>query len=363
MVVTQNVDTAGVVVGDLAAEEVEFAGIVVHGCISLEAGDLAAIHIECAACADVDGVVAVVLQIVLRALRDDLAGGLAAVGEGEGPVSGDADAGSIIVCINDELVAVEAEADVGDRLAQRPSIVDGNVVEQIVVAAGLDGGEAVDARPRCVGNVIVVAVGGVVAGAVGVGVGGLQIQTAAIGHQGAVGAVAEEDVGVRGAVHDLLCGDKIRIHADTGGGGQLVIVVADVDLLLFRVFADVEVAGGLAVALGVAGDIQGTAHGAGGYAGEVYAAALDAGGVIFNGAAGESKIDGELGGGHVPVCLAADGTAVFPSGVVLHGAAAYGDGSRRVGDIHRAARARLIAFHAGSPAHGKRSGTAAIAAA
>ena len=353
--------------GDLAAEEVEFAGIVVHGCISLEAGDLAAIHIECAACADVDGVVAVVLQIVLRALRDDLAGGLAAVGEGEGPVAGDADAGFVIVCINDELVAVEAEADVGDRLAQRPSIVDGNVVEQIVVvAAGLDGGEAVNARPRCVGSVIVVAVGGgvgVVAGAVGVGVGGLQIQTVAIGHQGAVGAVAEEDVGVRGAVYDLLCGDKIRIHADTGGGGQLVIVVADVDLLLFRVFADVEVAGGLALTLGVAGDIQGTAHGAGGYAGEVYAAALDAGGVIFNGAAGESKIDGELGGGHVPVCPAADGTAVFPSGVVLHGAAAYGDGSRRVGDIHCAARARLIAFHAGSPAHGKRSGTLAIAAA
>ena len=352
--------------GDLAAEKVEFAGIVVHGCISLEAGDLAAIHIELTACADVDGVVAVVLQIVLRALRDDLAGGLAAVGEGEGPVAGDADAGSIIVGVNNELVAVEAEADVRDRLAQRPSIVDGNVVEQIVVAAGLDGGEAVDAHPRCVGSVIVVAVGGgvgVVAGAVGVGVGGLQIQTAAIGHQRAVGAVTEEDIGGRGAVYDLLCGDKIRIHADPGGGGQLVIAVADVDLLLFRVFADVEVAGGLALTLGVAGDIQGTAHGAGGYAGEVYAAALDAGGVIFNGAAGESKIDGELGGGHVPVCLAADGTAVFPSGVVLHGAAAYGDGSRRVGDIHCAARARLIAFHAGSPAHGKRSGTLAIAAA
>ena len=115
----------GVVVGDLAAEEVEFAGIVVHGCISLEAGDLAAIHIELTACADVDGVVAVVLQIVLRALRDDLAGGLAAVGEGEGPVAGDADAGSIIVCINDELVAVEAETDVGFIHVQRPSIVDG----------------------------------------------------------------------------------------------------------------------------------------------------------------------------------------------------------------------------------------------
>ena len=162
----------------------------------------------------------------------------------------------------------------------------------------------------------------------GVGVGGLQIQTAAIGHQRAVGAVTEEDIGGRGAVHDLLYGDQIRIHADPGGGGQLVIVVADVDLLLFRVFADVEVAGGFALTLGVAGDIQGTAHGAGGYAGEVYAAALDAGGVIFNGAAGESKIDGELGGGHVPVCPAADGTAVLPGGVVLHGAAAYGDAAQ-----------------------------------
>ena len=348
--------------GDLAAEEVEFAGIVVHDRISLEAGDLAAIHIEGTTCVDFDGVVAVALRITI--LRDDLAGGLAAVGEGEGPVAGDADAGFVIVCINDELVAVEAEADVGDRLAQRPSIVDGNVVEQIVVvAAGLDGGEAVDTRPRGVGGVIVVAVGGVVAGAVGVGVGGLQIQTAAIGHQRAVGAVTEEDIGGRGAVHDLLYGDQIRIHADPGGGGQLVIVVADVDLLLFRVFADVEVAGGFALTLGVAGDVQGAAHGAGGYAAKVHAAALDAGGVILNGAAGESKIDGELGGGHVPVCPAADGTAVLPGGVVLHGAAAYGDGSRRVGDIHRAARARLIAFHAGSPAHGKRSGTLAIAAA
>ena len=367
LVVTQNVDTAGVVVGDLAAEEVEFAGIVVHDRISLEAGDLAAIHIECAACVDFDGVVAVVLQIVLRALRDDLAGGLAAVGEGERPVAGDADAGSIIVCINDELVAVEAEADVGDRLAQRPSIVDGNVVEQIVVAAGLDGGEAVDTRPRGVGGVIMVAVGGgvgVVAGAVGVGVGGLQIQTAAIGHQRAVGAVTEEDIGGRGAVHDLLYGDQIRIHADPGGGGQLVIVVADVDLLLFRVFADVEVAGGFALTLGVAGDVQGAAHGAGGYAAKVHAAALDAGSVVFNGAAGKSKFNVVFtGAGPVPVCLAADGTAVLPGGVVLHGAAAYGDGSRRVGDIHRAARARLIAFHAGSPAHGKRSGTLAIAAA
>ena len=136
--------------GDLAAEEVEFAGIVVHDRISLEAGDLAAIHIEGTTCVDFDGVVAVALRITI--LRDDLAGGLAAVGEGEGPVSGDADAGSIIVGVNNELVAVEAEADVGFIHVQRPSIVDGNVVEQIVVAAGLDGGEAVDTRPRCVCN-------------------------------------------------------------------------------------------------------------------------------------------------------------------------------------------------------------------
>ena len=331
-VITLHVDTAGVVAGDLAAEEVEFAGIVVHGCKTfIEAGDLAAIHIEGAACLNFDGADAVVVQITLR---DDLAGGPAAVGEGERPVAGDADVGSIIVGVNDELVAVEAEADVGFIQVQRPSIVDGNVVEQIVVAAGLDGGEAVNARPRCVGSVIVVAVGGgvgVVAGAVGVGVGGLQIQTVAIGHQGAVGAVAEEDVGGRGAVYDLLCGDKIRIHADTGGGGQLVIVVADVDLRLFCVFADVEVAGGLALTLGVAGDVQGTAHGAGGHAAKVHAAALDTGGVIFNGAAEE--IEGEGEGGVVAGCAAADGTAVITSGVILHGAAANDDLGRCVVDI------------------------------
>ena len=353
--------------GDLAAEEVEFAGIVVHDRISLEAGDLAAIHIECAACVDFDGVVAVVLQIVLRALRDDLAGGLAAVGEGESPVAGDADAGFIVVGVNNELVAVEAEADVGDRLAQRPSIVDGNVVEQIVVAAGLDGGEAVDTRPRGVGSVIMVAVGGgagVVAGAVGVGVGGLQIQTAAIGHQRAAGAVTGENVGVRGAVHDLLCGDKIRIHADTGGGGQLVIAVADIDVRIFCCFTDVEVAGGLAVALGVAGDVQGAAHGAGGYAAKVHAAALDAGSVVFNGAAGKSKFNVVFtGAGHVPVCTGVDGAATFPSGVILHGAAADGDLGRCIADIQCAAHTGLIVFHAGSSAHGKCSGAVTIAAA